>query len=681
MSDKDNEKKDDGVNVIATEKPVRRFWRIFFVVLLCLVGLCLLLGGSVFAYSKAYTNRVFPGVYLGNYPLGGMTRDEVSQFISQMSERLAKEGVVFIFNENGEDKKIGIDSNITEGDAIIEVVSLKIVGSDDAAFKSGRTASGWYSYLQPLFLRFKPVVISVPADIEEKNFNEIFISKFGAHESQPRNATVKITSDNPLQYDIISEETGLIFDVQKIIEETKNKLAQLDFEPIRISQQVIVPMVKAEDLTNMDDKMSLVLSYGDLVLTYVDPSISETRTGRIREADIKAWLKPYLDETGEVWFDLEEESVMKQLDNYKYVLDIPAEESKFVMEDGKLKEFRSGSSGQILNMEKTLDSIRAVMRIRNSGGVGSTSTVALVVEEVEPKLKMADVNNLGITAVFGTGTSTFYDSHNNRIKNIAHAVERLNGTIIAPGDEFSTLRYAGPFTAENGYLPEEVIKGNLIKKEIGGGMCQIGTTLFRMAMNSGMPITERTNHSLVVQYYADPVNGNPGTDATVYEPILDFKFLNDTGNYLLLETKIDYKKQLLSFTLWGKPDGRTGSYSRPLVSRWIPAGEPQTIYTTTLEPGQQKCQNAFRGAVASFTYTRYTSSSEKMDKVFSSYYRPLQKICMVGAAPEGCSDPENCTTPVSSPASSTAPSEAGPTETPKPSESPEPDNSASSTVQ
>ena len=68
-------------------------------------------------------------------------------------------------------------------------------------------------------------------------------------------------------------------------------------------------------------------------------------------------------------------------------------------------------------------------------------------------------------------------------------------------------------------------------------MCQIGTTLFRMSMNSGMPIVQRVNHSLVVSYYADPVNGNPGTDATVYVPYVDFKFNNDTGNYLLLQTE------------------------------------------------------------------------------------------------------------------------------------------------
>ena len=87
-----------------------------------------------------------------------------------------------------------------------------------------------------------------------------------------------------------------------------------------------------------------------------------------------------------------------------------------------------------------------------------------------------------------------------------------------------------PFTIEAGYLPELVIKGDEIKPEIAGGLCQVGTTMFRAAMNSGLKITERQNHSLVVSYYNDLSNGNPGTDATIYDPHPDFRFLNDTGN-------------------------------------------------------------------------------------------------------------------------------------------------------
>jgi vancomycin resistance protein YoaR len=139
---------------------------------------------------------------------------------------------------------------------------------------------------------------------------------------------------------------------------------------------------------------------------------------------------------------------------------------------------------------------------------------------------------------------------------------------------------------------------------------------------------------LVVSYYADPVNGNPGTDATLYEPSLDLKFKNDTGSYLLLQTDIDYKRQMLTFTLWGKPDGRKGWYTHPIVSKWIPSAEEEQIIVVSdgsLKPGEKNCQVAFKGAVASFVYSRVATSGVKIDRTFDSYYRPLPKICTVGA--------------------------------------------------
>ncbi|MDO9509859.1 MAG: hypothetical protein Q7J14_01060, partial [Candidatus Magasanikbacteria bacterium] len=76
--------------------------------------------------------------------------------------------------------------------------------------------------------------------------------------------------------------------------------------------------------------------------------------------------------------------------------------------------------------------------------------------------------------------------------------------------------------------------------------------------------------------------------------------------------------------------GRSGAYTHPLVSRWIPAGEQKDIVSEELKTGEIKCQNAFRGAVSSFVYTRFTSTSEQIDRTFTNYYRPLPKICLVG---------------------------------------------------
>jgi hypothetical protein len=101
---------------------------------------------------------------------------------------------------------------------------------------------------------------------------------------------------------------------------------------------------------------------------------------------------------------------------------------------------------------------------------------------------------------------------------------------------------------------------------------------------------------------------------------------------LLLQTEIDNSKKNLIFTLWGTSNGTKGSYSHPVVSRWIPYGDAVEKETTDLEPGKKNCQAAHRGAEASFTYTRTFADGTEQKQVFSSYYRPLPQICLVGVA-------------------------------------------------
>lgn len=642
MPEEIKEKIDSAIDHFTGKTKIRVFWRIFLIVLASLIILSAILAGGVYAYDKKYDNKVYPGVFLGDYSLEAMTGEEVKSFISGLNNRLNKEGIIYKFEIDGQEKIAHIPASFVDGDSVLDIFSVDSDNFEQTVFQYGRETQGLKKYWRIIALRFSPIKIKLAVNIREEQFLELLKSALEQYEITPLEAKVAITAKNPVEYDVIGEQSGVVFDYKKIMDDTSARLSVLDLEAIKIKQTRVEASVFTSDLQDKNEIIEKVLSYGDISLSYVDPVSAVSKNAQIKEEDISEWLTPVKNDQEEIIFELDPEKTAKYLENYKYTLDRPTDESKFVMVDGRVKEFRSGSAGQQLNIEKTVEAINSVMRDRNIGAVGATGTVALIVETVEPKIKLADINNLGITAILGAGTSTFFDSHTNRIKNIAHAVALLNGTIIAPGEEFSTTRYAGPFTLENGYLPEEVIKGNEIKKEVGGGMCQIGTTLFRMAMNSGMPITERTNHSLVVGYYADPVNKNPGTDATIYEPILDFKFLNDTGGYLLLETNIDYKKQLLTFTLWGKPDGRYGYYSRPLVSRWIPAGDPIITYSTNLEPGVQKCQNAFRGAVASFTYTRFTSTTEQIDRVFTSTYRALPKICVAGISEDGCSDPDGC---------------------------------------
>ena len=168
-------------------------------------------------------------------------------------------------------------------------------------------------------------------------------------------------------------------------------------------------------------------------------------------------------------------------------------------------------------MDETLAAITAVWG-------QADQTIELAVTTTAPSVDVGDVNDLGINEILGVGTSNFSGSPTNRIKNIKNGARLLNGTLIKPGETFSLLNTLKPFTTDNGYLPELVIKGDKIQPELGGGLCQIGTTIFRAAMNSGMPIVERRSHSLAVSYYFDPENGNPEPTPPFMNPRLTLNF-------------------------------------------------------------------------------------------------------------------------------------------------------------
>jgi len=611
-------------------KEEKRWQKTVITIVAGILALAIIFIGSAFAYQQYYKDKVYPGVSFGSYQLGGMKEKEVTDFVENFNNRIAKEGIDFYFTNKGNTEKFQINA-VPADDSSVELVRIESEGLALSAMSTGRTGKFWSDLWLPVYFRLHPQFLTAPLVVEDRFIESAknYLLNFG---NPPHNASVKISSISPLKYEIIPEQSGLLFDFDALKTDLLKNLASLSLEPIKVKEKEFSPDVVAGDLNAVLPKLTEIFNYGDLGLNYIDSLTKLRRDWNITPETFADWIEVVKIPENGVVFSLNKEKVQNYLETLRPFIDTHALDAKFSMENDKVREFQASQTGITLNTEKTYQDLDAVFRDRNFRPAEPAKTVAIAVDVVKPNVEVANVNSLGISDVIGSGYSTFHDSHNNRIKNIANAVKRLNGVLVKPGEEFSAIKYAGPFTAENGFLPEAVIKGKEIKNEIGGGMCQIGTTLFRMAMNSGMPITERRNHSLVVSYYADPVNGNPGTDATLYEPSVDFRFINDTGNYLLLQTNIDYVKQQLTFTLWGKSDGRKGWYSHPVVSRWIPAGEPEEVVSPDLKPGEKKCQAAFRGAVASFTYTRITSSSEKIDRVFESYYRPLPKICMVGAS-------------------------------------------------
>lgn len=611
-----------------------RSWKYVLAVVLVIP---LLAVGGMFGYRQIYQGKIYPGVYLGEYSVTGLSQSEFESYIAQFERQVGDKGLLLqVVGVDGKTQNVSVAVPLN-GSTSSLYTKLYLYGRQGTLVE--QLVSPWKLFVSP---QQTPIPYTLDHEVVKKNLQTLL----APFEDQPHNASIDITQATPLTYSVVPEKSGRLFNTEEIIKNIESKIRKFDTTILPVRLQNFAPTIVAVDAEKMTNKVQDFLNTGDIVLSYAEESTHFKKQWRITKTMYAPWVELVRTTEGELIFGFDKDKVTnfitKEVSPY---IDRAPENAVFKMEGEKVIEFKASKIGQGADIEKMLTDIHRVLADRTRGDI-STSTIAVVIKTIDPIVKTADVNNLGITDVVGVGISTFKDSHNNRIRNIANAVKRLNGTLIKPGEIFSANKAAGPYTLANGFLPEAVIKGTEIKNEVGGGMCQIGTTLFRMAMNSGMDITERRNHSLVVSYYADPVNGNPGTDATLYEPILDLKFLNDTGNYLLLQTDIDYKRQQLTFTLWGKPDGRSGSYTHPVVHRWLGVGAPQEVMVDTLPPGKKKCQSAFPGAVASFTYTRTTPSGEKIDRVFESYYRPLPRICMVGktetpTCPEGqvCSQP------------------------------------------
>ena len=249
-----------------------------------------------------------------------------------------------------------------------------------------------------------------------------------------------------------------------------------------------------------------------------------------------------------------------------------ATEAQLVIEKNRAVKFSAGQNGQSLD----LYSLRGLL-LNNQDG-------ALPVLIAEPAVSLKETNTLGINELVATGESDFAGSPKNRIHNVTIGANKFDGIIVAPGEEFSFNKYLGDVDAEHGFLPELVIKPQGVTPEFGGGLCQVSSTTFRAAMNAGLPITQRRNHSFAVQYYAPQ-----GTDATIYPGSADLKFINDLSSSLLIHTRIVGRK--LYFEFYGTKDNRVVAFEGPTQYDKKPDGSMKAIWTKHVtQNGETKTQ-------------------------------------------------------------------------------------------
>ncbi|GGJ21946.1 VanW family protein [Deinococcus roseus] len=252
----------------------------------------------------------------------------------------------------------------------------------------------------------------------------------------------------------------------------------------------------------------------------------------------------------------------------------------------------------------------------------------LVIDKQEPKRSVQKFADQGILFHFGGGESSFKGSPSFRVTNIINGASKVNEQYIEAGKEFDFNKTVGDISKANGFVPGYVILGDKLGKEDGGGICQVSTTIFRAAYNSGLPITERHYHSYWVHYY-DPV----GFEATVYSPQKNLKFKNDTGTNLFIQAKWDEQKQTLRFDLFGRKPDRKVEISDSHVSNILPPAGPQYVGDPSVRLGHyRQIDHAQKGiTVVIDRKVTYDSGEVKKDAI-KSIYKPWGDIYAVNPA-------------------------------------------------
>jgi vancomycin resistance protein YoaR len=259
-----------------------------------------------------------------------------------------------------------------------------------------------------------------------------------------------------------------------------------------------------------------------------------------------------------------------------------------------------------------------VPRIEEAIANGERS-IEMTYNIVRPTIDSNNLHELGIDGLMAQGESAFWNSAPSRAHNIAVSANYLDGTLIAPGQEFSFNQAIGEISLDRGYQEGYVIEAEATVEGIGGGVCQVSTTVFRAAFFSGLPITERHPHAYIVGYYEQD-RWPLGFDAAIYQPDLDFKFVNSTDSYILVHTHV--ADQQLYVNLYGPDLGYNVELGEPVVQNRTDPPPDVEILDDSLAPGQrQQVEGAKPGMEVTLPRTVTNANGEvvRQDYFYSNF--------------------------------------------------------------
>lgn len=564
-------------------------------------------------FDRKYQDKYFPGTQIASIDVAGLTKAEAEKKIHEKIDKIQNEGVVFAYHN--EKAKMDTVLTSTGADIALPVILFDTDLALEKAYDYPRSDSWLFNIGKRMELWNTVKNFDINLVLKKEGILTFLNDNF-AHFSTPAKDASLIATTSPykqeIEFGVSNEIYGQSLDYGKALKDLHTHLSKLDLQEILLEASVEYPALEAKECVGIQAKAQNVVDQAPIVIDYEADSWEINRNKLLELMQIKKV-------NDEVIVGLDQDKVLAFFEeDIIEKVNREAVDAKFEIVDGRVEQFQVNRDGLELVFSSSFRNLEDRVLAK------STSTAILVTKITESKSSTEEMENLGITELLGTGYSSFAGSPWNRRHNISVGAASVNGSLIPPGEEFSLLDTLGEINGETGYKQELVIKENKTIPEYGGGLCQIGTTVFRGTVESGLPVTMRRNHSYRVGYY-EPA----GTDATIYDPWPDYKFKNDTSHHVLIQSRIEGDD--LYFDFWGTNDGRVASHTEPTIYNIKKPGPTKMIETLDLAPGEKKCtESAHNGADAYFDYGVKYPDGEQVNTHFKSHYVPWQAVCLIG---------------------------------------------------
>jgi len=595
--------------------PPRSPWlvRLLRLAILCFLGLTLMTGALLFLLlllQLAMQDRIVPGTSIGEVDIGGMPRADASAALAQSFEPLGSQQYTLRDGEQSwsfSAAELGLSMPVTDLVDGALAVGYAADGSPDFY----QQARAWLRGAQlPLRLQFDESVALARLQALAQSIQR------ERRDAQLQIDGMRVSIDPGLPGRSLNLPASLATLSQRLLAQDAPRSIDLiiDESPAR---QWNIHQAARQVQTALSSPLQLL---GDM------PDGDKLQPWLLRPEQILAGLHVHM--TGDdsqrrytVAVDLS--AYAPFLRTLSPRLSQPARETRFDFDpiNGRLTALAPPQTGRSLNVPETIARLEAAVF------APTERRVAMAFDEIAPRYPATISSEaLGIQELVAEATTYFWGSWQNRRSNIALGTKNLHGIIVAPGEEFSFNQHLGEITAEAGYVEGGVILGGATVTGIGGGICQVSTTLFRAVYKGGLDITERNSHGYRVGYY-EYAGAGPGLDAAIWQPEIDLRFRNNTPHHLLIESDYLGEKDAMQFRIYSTRHWTT-RIEPAIIRDIVPAPDTGYVAADDLALGQIRQIDYSADGADVWVYRNVydaAGSLVKRDQLFT-HYKPWQAI-------------------------------------------------------